>query len=118
MGWMNTSPMPSSLFADGDRHPDVRHISHGHLERLVQQGERLLVAGCIRNRIVPPRIAGMGEQAGRGLIGNLDPEGTARVGTAVTGPRVFSYVKLSAAPEVDGHEPQEHIETAQLKGTE
>jgi hypothetical protein len=55
----------------------------------------------------------MGKRTGRRLIGDLDPEGLAQIGTAVTGSRVFGHVKLSASPLVGGHEAQDHVEAAQ-----
>jgi hypothetical protein len=60
---------------------------------------------------------GVRKQAGRGLIGDLDPEGPARIGATVTSSRVFGHVILSAAPVVGGHEAQDHIEASQLEGT-
>src|SRR5262245_15772563 len=60
----------------------------------------------------------MGKRAGRRLIGDLDPEGPARIGATVTSSRVFGHVKLSASPMVGGHEAQDHVEAAQLESAE
>ena len=60
----------------------------------------------------------MWKQAGRRLSGDLDLEGPARIGAAVTGSRVSGHLILSARPVVSGHKAQDRIEASQLESAE
>jgi hypothetical protein len=74
--------------------------------------------GVFRDRIGAAPVAGVGKHAGRRPIGDLDPEGPARIGATVPGSGVLGHVILPAPPVVGGHETQDHVEAAQLEGAE